>query len=256
VPEGDTIHRAAAEVRDVLQGRVPDTIATPTPRLAPQRWPARLQGRVVQAVEARGKHLLVRFEGALTLHSHLRMTGVWDVHRAGQRWRRARSRAWLVIGCDGWEAVQFDGPLLELVADARLRLVLAALGPDVLGEDFAADEFLRRLRGGDRTRAIGDALLDQRTVAGIGNVWKAESCFAARVDPWRTVAQVTDEQALEIVDFARERMAVAVRDGHSARPRAVYGRVGQPCPRCGAAIAQRAQGDNNRTTFWCPGCQS
>lgn len=257
MPEGDTIHHAAARIRAALGGTVPREIVTPHPRHAAERWPARLAGRALRAVDAYGKHLFLRFEGDLTLHSHLRMTGAWAVHREGERWRRSRHRAWLVLRGGGWEVVQFDGPVLELTSDARARRDprLAGLGPDVLGERFDERLFLARLREDDPTRPVGDALLEQRTVAGIGNLWKAEACFAAQVDPWRALADVSDEEALEVVRFARREMAVSARDGFLARPRAVYRRAGMPCPRCGTAIRQRGQGENNRLTFWCPGCQ-
>lgn len=258
MPEGDTIHYAARRVGAALLGRVPEEILTPHPRHRMDRWPERLAGREVRAVEAKGKHLLMRFEGELTLHSHLRMTGSWAVYRAGQRWRRAPRRAWLVMRSEGTEVVQFDGPVLELMSDARSRSDprLAALGPDVLGPGFDEQAFLRRLREDDPTRPIGDALLDQRTIAGIGNLWKAEACFAAAVDPWRATGEVTDEQAMAVVGFAREHMARSAREGFMARPKAIYRRAGMPCVRCGAPIRQRGQWEDNRLTFWCPGCQS
>jgi endonuclease-8 len=258
MPEGDTIHQAARRIRAVLEGRVPEEILTPQPRHAKDGWPRALAGRTVRGVDAHGKHLLVRFSGAITLHSHLRMTGSWGVYREGQRWRRASSRAWIVLRCEGWEVVEFDGPVLELLSDARARShpQLAALGPDVLGESFDADAFLRRLRAGEAGRPIGDALLDQEVVAGIGNLWKAETCFALGVSPWRALADVRDEEALALVGFARERMRLVLDGGRAGRPREVYRRAGRPCPRCGTPIRQRGQGENNRLTFWCPGCQS
>ena len=257
VPEGDTIHYAARRIRAVLAERVPQHVLTPQPRHRSDRWGERLGGRRVLAVDAHGKHLFLRFEGDLTLHSHLRMTGSWRVYRAGERWRRSRRRAWLVIGADGFEVVQFDGPVLELLSDARARTDprLARLGPDVLAEHFDGELFLRNLRADDPRRPIGDALLNQRTVAGIGNLWKAESCFAAGVDPWRATGEVRDEEALALVAFARERMSQSAHDGFEARPRAVYRRGGEPCPRCGSAIRRRGQWEDNRVTFWCPGCQ-
>jgi endonuclease-8 len=258
MPEGDTIHYAAAKAGAVLVGRVPEEILTPHPRHRLDRWPERLAGRLVKSVDAHGKHLLMRFEGGLTLHSHLRMSGAWAVYGEGERWRRARRRAWLILRSEGREVVQFDGPLLELMSDARARSDprLAALGQDVIGERFDEAVFLRRLREDDPTRPIGDALLDQRTVAGIGNLWKAECCFAVGVDPWRPTGDVPDEQALALVGFAREHMARSAREGFAARPKAVYRRVGLPCKRCGAKILQRGQWEDNRLTFWCPGCQS
>ncbi len=257
MPEGDTIHRAATRMGAALAGRVPEEIRTPHPRHAAERWPERLGGRRVHAVDAYGKHLFVRFEGALTLHSHLRMTGAWSVHRDGQRWRRAAHRAWLVVRCEEWEVVQFDGPVLDLMRDGRTRTDprLATLGPDILGESFDAEVFLARLRHEDPRRGIGEALLDQRIVAGIGNVWKAETCFALGVDPWRPASAVRDEEALALADFAREHMRRCVVEGSGGRPRAVYNRAGQRCGRCGTAIRGRGQGEDNRTTYWCPGCQ-
>ncbi len=257
MPEGDTIHHAANRIRAVLEGQVPQEIITPQPRHRMDRWPQALAGKAVRAVEAHGKHLFVRFEGDITLHSHLRMTGSWTVHREGQRWQRGAHRAWIVMRYEGWEVVEFDGPVLELMSEQRTRThpQLAALGPDVLGESFDEQLFLRRLRAEDQTRAIGDALLNQNTVAGIGNLWKAESCFALGVDPWRRLSDVRDEEALALVGFAREHMRMSVDGGYKQRPRKIYGRAGRPCPRCGTAIRRRGQGENNRSTFWCPRCQ-
>jgi endonuclease-8 len=258
MPEGDTIHALANRIRGVLQGRVPDEILTPHVRHRFDRWPDALAGRALRSVDAHGKHLFLRFDGRLTLHSHLRMTGSWGIHRDGARWKRPPHRAWLVIASGDWRVVQFDGPVLELLSDSRTRSDphLASLGQDILGEDFDEGLFLARLRADDPTRPIGDALLNQQTVAGIGNLWKAESCFAVGVDPWRALADVRDEEALALVGFARERMAQTVREGFTARPRAIYRQAGRPCPRCGATIRRRGQGENNRLTFWCPGCQS
>jgi endonuclease-8 len=259
MPEGDTVHRAARRIRAVLLGRVPEEIRTPQRRHAADGWPERLGGRAVRAVDAHGKHLFLRFEGNLTLHSHLRTTGSWGVHRAGARWKRTPRRAWLVMRADGWDVVQFDGPVLELMRESRTRFDrrLAALGPDVIGERFDAEGFLERLRAQDAARAIGDALLDQRVLAGIGNAWKSEACFAAAVNPWRALARVSDEQALAIAAFAHEQMTrSAESEGSQARSRAVYRRAGLPCPRCGTAIRSHGQGDGARISYWCPGCQS
>jgi endonuclease-8 len=257
VPEGDTIAYAAHRIRPVLEGRVPDEIRTPHPRHALDRWPARLAGRVVERVDTHGKHLFLRFEGGLVLHSHLGMTGVWGVYGPGRRWGRSAKRAWIVLTRGGHDVVEFDGPLLELMTEGRTRFDqrLAALGPDVLAPEFDAVAFLGRLRAEDPTRPIGDALLDQRNLAGIGNIWKAEGCWEARVDPWRRAADVSDEEAVRIVEAMRPRMQRSALEGpRSIAPR-VYGKRGQPCPRCGTRIAARGQGDANRTTYWCPGCQ-
>jgi endonuclease VIII len=257
VPEGDTIAYAAACIRPVVQGRVPDEIRTPHRRHSRDRWPERLAGQSVRRVDTHGKHLFLRFEAGLVLHSHLGMTGAWRVYEHGRRWQRSASRAWLVLRVGEQEVVEFDGPLLELITEGRTRFDqrLAALGPDVLAEEFDAERFLHRLRADDPTRTIGDALLDQRTVAGIGNIWKAEGCWEAAVDPWRPLAGVPDVEALAIIGGARPRMLRSATLGHRAIEPRVYGRAGRPCPRCGTAVLARGQGDANRTTYWCPSCQ-
>jgi endonuclease-8 len=273
VPEGDTIAWAANRIRPVLEGQVPDEILTPQPRHARDRWPERLAGRPVGGVDTHGKHLFIRFgplavqarqgradrmssgcfDGDLVLHSHLGMSGSWIVARERRPWRRA----WLVIRVGDRWVVELEGPVLELMTEGRTRFDqrLAALGPDVLAPEFARARFLQRLRSDDQTRTLGDALLDQRNVAGIGNIWKAEGCWEAQIDPWRRVAAVTDDEALAVIEAARPRMLRSAREGpRSIHPR-VYGKSGRPCPRCGTRIASRGQGDANRTTYWCPGCQ-
>ncbi len=255
MPEGDTIHYAANRIRPILEGHTPEV--TTHRRFERDRWPERLAGRAVTAVDARGKHLFLRFEDDLVIHSHLRMTGSWGTYTNGRRWRRAPSRAWLVLRADEGEVVQFDGPVLELLTAARARSDprLARLGPDVLAEGFDEQRFLRRLRAGDPTRAIGDALLDQRIVAGLGTVWRAEGCFAAGIDPWRATGGVSDAEALAIVHAVRPSMAQSARDGMQDLHKVVYGKAGRPCPRCGAPILRRGQGDENRVTYWCGACQ-
>jgi endonuclease-8 len=257
MPEGDTIHRAADRIRAAFEGRAPERIAMPQPRHRHDRWAEKLTGRTLGAVDAHGKHLFLRFEGGLTLHSHLRMSGSWAVRREGTGQGRSMRHAWLVLAGGGWEAVEYDGPVLELMSDTRARTDprLAGLGPDVIGEHFDERLFLARLREDDPTRPIGDALLNQRTLAGVGNMWKAESCWAARLDPWRETAAVDDVQVLQAVAFAREEMTRSARDGNHVRPHAVYRQAGRPCPRCGTRVRQRGQWENNRVTFWCPGCQ-
>jgi endonuclease-8 len=278
MPEGDTIAYAANRIRPVLEGNVPDEIRTPHPRHALDRWPERLCGRAVNSVDTHGKHLFLRFAGDLVVHSHLGMIGMWGIYRGGRRWSRSGSRAWLVLRRDGAEVVQFDGPVLELITEGRTRFDqrLAALGPDVLSQhEFDRISFLKRLRDDDPTRAIGDALLDQRNVAGIGNIWKAEGCWEARVDPWRAVRDVSDAEALAVIDALRPRMRRSATEGPRAIAPRVYRHAGRPCPRCGTAISASAggwprspsglaeagaaprhpAGDANRTTYWCPGCQ-
>jgi endonuclease VIII len=253
MPEGDTIHYTASRIRPVLEGHVPDEIATPHPRFGRDRWPERLSGRVVRSVDAYGKHLFIRFEGGLVIHSHLRMSGSWKVRPSGP----APPSAWLVLRRDGQDVVQIRGPVLELMTESRTRFDqrLVALGPDILADELDAAEFLRRLRHEDPTRGIGDALLDQRTIAGIGNLWKSEGCFAAGIDPWRPVGSVTDDEALAILRETRPRMQASAADGIQDRWRQIYNAAGRPCPRCGVLIEARGQGDSNRPTFWCPSCQ-
>jgi endonuclease-8 len=259
MPEGDTIHYAANRIRPVLAGHVPDEIRTPHRRFARDRWPERLAGRAVRAVDARGKHLMIRFEGGLTIHSHLRMTGSWQVHPLGAQWRRHPRRAWLVIRRGDREVIEFDGPVLELMTDSRTRIDqrIAGLGPDVVSsEPFDEARFLRRLREDDPTRPIGDALLDQKIVAGMGTVWRSEACWRAQVDPWRTVAEVSDEEALECCSVVRPFMQKSAIDGFQNRHIQVYGRGGQACHRCKGKIRSRGQGDDNRLLYWCPQCQT
>ena len=258
MPEGDTIAYAAARIRPVLEGRVPDEILTPHPRHALDRWPDRLGGRVVTSVDPHGKHLFLRFEGDLVLHSHLGMVGVWGVYGPGRRWGRSARRAWIVFRAGDHEVVEFDGPLLELMTEGRTRFDqrLAALGPDVLAPEFDTDRFLARLRSDDPTRPLGDALLDQRNVAGIGNIWKAEGCWEAGIDPWRALGSVSDQEVVAIIDAVRPRMMRSASEGPRAIGPRVYRMTGRPCPRCGGRITSRGQGDANRTTYWCQGCQS
>jgi endonuclease VIII len=208
----------------------------------------------VLAVDAYGKHLFVRFEGDLVIHSHLRMTGTWRVRPTG---RPLPGTAWLMLRRGEHEVLQLRGPVLELMTESRTRFDqrLAGLGPDILAPELDEARFLRRLREDDPTRPIGDALLDQRTIAGIGNLWKAEGCFAAAIDPGRPVGRVSDEEALAIVRETRPRMQQAAADGRQDRFRRIYGAAGRPCPRCGATIKVRGQGDDNRPTYWCPICQ-
>jgi endonuclease VIII len=254
VPEGDTIHYAANKIRPVLQGHVPDRIATPHPRFARDRWPERLQGRAVTSVDAHGKHLFLRFEGGLTIHSHLRMSGTWRVRDSSYIPPR---NTWLVIARDDHLVAQINGPVLELMTDSRTRFDrrLAMLGPDILAPELDENAFLRRLREDDPTRPIGDALIDQRIIAGIGNLWKIEGCWLAQIDPWRRTGDVSDEEALAIVHATRPRMQESARDGMQDRFKVIYGTAGRPCPRCGELIRATGQGEDNRTTYWCPRCQ-
>jgi endonuclease VIII len=259
MPEGDTLHSAAGRLREALVGRSIDAVESPHPRTASERLAERLRGRELISVDVHGKHLFLRFEGRLTLHSHLRMGGAWHVYRRGQRWRRSERRAWLVLRTVDHEVVQFDGPVLELRDDSKLRGEprIRALGPDILAQDFDELEVVRRLRTNGAGRTVGEALLDQRNVAGIGNVWKSEALFTARVDPWRRIELLGDGEALGIVRAARSLMrdSLAGRQAPRRSGRNVYRRAGRPCRSCATLIRAHGQGDDNRTTFWCPTCQ-
>ena len=257
MPEGDTIHAAARRVGAALVGKEIVSIETPQRRHAMDRWPERLAGQGVRSVDAHGKHLFLRFDGDLTLHSHLRMGGMWGVYDRGRRWSRSPRRAWLVIRTPDQEVVEFDGPVLELMTESRTRfdMRLSALGPDILAPTLDEKRVLTRLREDDPTRGIGDAVIDQRNIAGIGNVWKSEGCFDAGINPWRRVADTSDDEILSIVRATRARMQDSASRGGHIRGIQVYERTGRPCPRCSNPIRARGQGDGNRTTYWCPACQ-
>jgi endonuclease-8 len=183
------------------------------------------------------------------------MSGGWHFYRPGSRWRRPRSSAWAVLSGGEWDAVQFGGPTLRVAPTSRLRRdpQLLRLGPDILGPGFDVDAVITAMRA-NPSRGLGDALLDQHLIAGIGNIFKSEACFAARVDPWRPVGDVSDEELRTVLAAAREQMQAAVETGgrHSFR---VYKRRQGSCPSCRGPISSRGQGDANRTTYWCPRCQ-
>lgn len=239
MPEGDSLHRAAARLAPL----VGDTLAVEArhPRAVALGIAPRLDGRRLEQVEAVGKHLLLTFDGGLVLHSHLRMKGRWRVGPAGEE---VPGLPWLVLRGRQRQAVLWHGPVLEL-GRARVR----SLGPDILARPPELAAMVSRLRGSGQAREIGGALLDQRLVAGIGNMWKAEALFQARISPWRTVGELSDQELRDVLVSAHELMSAG------RRGRAVYRRAGRPCRRCGATIVSRAQGEAARTAYWCPGCQ-
>ncbi|HWM62652.1 MAG TPA: DNA-formamidopyrimidine glycosylase family protein [Solirubrobacterales bacterium] len=250
--EGDTVLRAARRIEDAIGGEEVG-VSSPNPRGRVASL-ARLDGRRLERVEARGKNLLFGF-GDLALHSHLGMSGSWHVYRRGAAWRKPARSAWAVLRGEESEAVQFGGPTLRVLGAAALRRdpQLAGLGPDVLAADFDSGAGLRSLRAAP-DRGLGDMLLDQRRVAGIGNIFKSEACFAARLDPWRRIEDLDDAELERVLLAARELMLAAVANGRQ-KERAVYRHAGRPCPVCGTPIASRGQGDSNRTTYWCRRCQ-
>jgi endonuclease-8 len=266
MPEGDTIYRTAEVLRAALVGRrIVAARAQPGPGVRRVADLSRLAGSTVSSVEARGKHLLIGFDNGLTLRSHLRMRGSWHRYRPGEPWRRPVRQATAVLETAESVAVAFDTPVVELLTDADLRrsAPLLALGPDLLAPSFDAGEALRRLR--DRgTMELGDALLDQGAVAGIGNVYKSEVAFIERLDPWATVDRFGDDLLGAALRTARRLMQANTRGGarvttgRQARGESlwVYGRAGRPCRRCGTLIRSARQGEHARLTYWCPRCQS
>ena len=241
MPEGDTIFRAARTLNEALAGKIVTRFETVLPKLARVDDQTPLRGRKVERVTASGKNLIIEFSGALVLRTHLRMNGSWHLYRAGERWRKRRDDMRLVIATEDFEAVGFNIPVAEF-GDVPPH------GPDLLGESFDMDEALTRLRE-HASEEIGNVLLNQRVVAGIGNIWKSEILYACGVNPFRT--NVDDETLLRILKRGRALLQRSTRE----RPRwSVYERGGQPCRKCGTAIERRMQ--NLRSTYWCPKCQS
>jgi endonuclease-8 len=257
VPEGDTIHRAAATLRAAIEGDVVTWFDAPRAR-GTARPPE--PGDRVERVEARGKHLLIRFAGGTTLHTHMRMTGMWRTSPADRSWRAASGRVVAVVRTEDAVAMCFAAPVVELLDEHSLRRhpILGALGPDLCLPDPDLDEIVRRADQLDPRTEIGVALLDQRVAAGIGNVYKSEVAFACRIDPFTPLADLGRDARADLWRTAGE----LLRRNLGRAPRrtmpyglAVYDRAGRPCPVCGTAIAVRRQGEDARSTWWCPTCQ-
>jgi len=258
VAEGDTIHRTARALHEALGGKAITDVAIPNQRSPLRRQGdrvERLRGATLTDAEARGKHLLLHFEGGLVLHSHLGMRGSWRVVPAGRR-RPPDRRAWVVLAAGDAEAVELDGSRLDLRTEQEVRSDprLRALGPDVLAPEFDAQAGVAALRRPNQSRQVGEVLLDQRVLAGIGNIYKCEGCWSARVDPWLPLSELTDDDVRRLVIETAALMRYGLETGRT--PRSIYRRAGQPCPRCGSPIQSRGQGDSNRTTYWCKSCQT
>jgi endonuclease VIII len=257
MPEGDTILSIARTLEPVLVDQPLELVATPQARHRLDLWPEKLGDARISEIDTHGKHLFLRFDNDLTIHSHLRMSGRWRVFDRGWDWGRRSRSAWLVFETATQTVVQFNGPLLELKRSSRTRFdpYLRRLGPDILSEQLDWPAIHARLRSDDPTRPIGDALLDQRTLAGIGNLWKNESLYAQSIDPWRSLAEVSDEELERVVRCAREMMMREVHHGGRLAGGEVFEQGGKGCRRCGTRIRVRGQWDENRMTYWCPSCQ-
>jgi endonuclease VIII len=259
MPEGDTVWLAGRRLHDALAG----ARLTATDFRVPQLATTDLAGRTVREVVSRGKHLLTRVDDDLTLHTHFRMDGTWHLYRPGDRWRGGPDwQVRVVLATDRWQAVGYRLPVVDLLARADEHHVVGHLGPDLLGTDWDADEALRRLTTAP-DKDIGEALIDQRNLAGIGNLYKAESLFLARLSPWRPVRDVPDlgavvEQARRLLTINREHpQQVTTGVNRRGQEHWVYERAGKPCRRCRTRVTVAKQGAPpfDRLTYWCPTCQ-
>ncbi|PSL05260.1 endonuclease-8 [Haloactinopolyspora alba] len=260
MPEGDMVWRTARQLHASLAGQELTRSDFRVPRLAT----VDLRGRVVDEVRARGKHLLVRVSGGLTLHTHLRMDGSWRVFERGERWRGGPAFQIRVVLCTASvDAVGYRLPVVELVRTEAEGEIVGHLGPDLLGDDWDPDEAARRIRA-EPGREVGVALLDQRNVAGIGTIYLSEVCFLAGTSPWTTVEDADDVPGLlgrahELMNRnARAGTQVTTQDSRPGRNHWVYGRAGRPCGRCGNTVrsGELGRAPHERVVYWCPACQS
>ena len=275
MPEGDTIFRAARTLNRALEGQTVTRFETVLPQLSRVDQDSPIAGRTIQSVEAQGKWMLMRFSNDLTLLTHMRMNGSWHIYRPGEAWRRGRHHMRIAIETASFVAVGFDVPVAEFHDGASLAQhpSLTRLGPDVLADDFDRDGAALRLRELAEF-AVGDALLRQSMMAGIGNVFKSEICFVCGIHPFCRVADLRAEQVSELVATAlrlvganvledstdgvvtyRGRQRRTTNDSDPGANHWVYGRAGEPCRRCSAPIRRRIQGHDARVTFWCAFCQ-
>jgi len=257
MPEGDVVWRTARQLDDALSGRVLARSDFRVPRYATTN----LTGRAVTETVSRGKHLLTRVEGGVTVHTHLKMDGSWRISPATSYPRRDY-RIRLILANEQWQAVGVLLGIVEVIRTSREDAAIGHLGPDLLGPKFDADEAVRRLRA-EPDRTIGEALLDQRNLAGIGTIYRAETLFLRGVSPWRPVGEIADlhglvELARRLLEANKDR-AGTVTTGDRARGMQmwVYGRAGEPCRRCGTPIRRAELGPalEERTAVWCPRCQ-
>jgi endonuclease-8 len=278
MPEGDTIYRAARALQRAIGGKVVTGFETGLAKLARVDDDASLVGRTVEKVESRGKWLLIYFSGDLILVTHMLMSGSWHLYRTGERWRMGRARMRVVIRTEDWEAVAFNVPIAEFHTARSLERSsqVPKLGPDILGGEFTVAGGVDRLAAYAREHPdaeIGVVLLNQRVMAGLGNVYKSEVAFAAGVNPFRAMRTISQKEMAGMVEFAQRYMKANVEDGkgdgivtYSGNRRTthamnreerlwVYRRQGQECRRCGAAVMMRRQGEQARSTYWCPACQ-
>ena len=273
MPEGDTIFRAAETLHRAIGGQVVTGFESVFPALMRVHDDAPLTGRTIERVESVGKHILMHFSGGDVLRTHMRMNGSWHIYRPGERWKRPRRDMRIVVSTSAFEAVGFNIPVAEFIRTDRLakHAGLVRLGPDLLSDTFDPAEAVRRLRARGSI-SIADALLDQRALAGIGNVYKCEVLFLCGVNPFAPVDRIDDAQLAKLVLTARKLLRVNVsrrlapmttygglrRTTGRDDPRArlwVYGRTGLACRKCGTAIQMKKQGNAARVTYWCGTCQ-
>jgi endonuclease VIII len=253
MPEGDVVWYTARRLHEALAGRTLTRSDFRVPRLAT----ADLTGDVVTETASRGKHLLTRTRGGLTVHTHLRMDGAWRVQPAADPIRESH-RIRLILANHDCQAVGYQLGVVELIRTSDESRVTGHLGPDLLGPDWDGGEAVRRLSA-EPGRPIGEALLDQRNLAGIGNLYKAEVLFLRGVNPWQPTGTVADlgamaELARRLLDANKDRIGqVTTGSARRGEETWVYGRRGRPCRRCGTPV--RSEGQQDRVTFWCPACQ-
>jgi endonuclease VIII len=273
MPEGDTIFRAARTLNQALAGHQVVRFESVFPALTRVHEDHPLTGRTIESVTAAGKHLLMRFSGDLVLRTHMRMNGSWHIYRRGETWQRPRRDMRIIVSTDTFEAVGFNVPVAEFLDRKSIRRqeALRLMGPDLLAQSFDEDEAIGRFRERSTTE-VADALLNQRVVAGAGNVYKSEVLFICGVNPFVRVAALDDEILRRIVRAAQKYLRANVTDprggivtytGYRRTTRRadpgerlyVYGRARQPCRKCGTRIRVKAQGRDARLTYWCPTCQ-